>query len=122
MGQVVIENPVINSPFEEPARHFLFTSEGISNQVQRGRRGSSYFVPIAQSRSRDGQETINDWTADRIEPNPVVDRIRLSVARMPAVNGAGEYGRWAFSEVSDPWDVQNTIRSSIDLARAARTN
>jgi hypothetical protein len=24
MQQVVIENPVINSPFEEPARHFRF--------------------------------------------------------------------------------------------------
>lgn len=29
MGQqVVIENPVINSPFAEPARHFRFDDEG----------------------------------------------------------------------------------------------
>lgn len=25
MTQVVIDNPVINSPFEEPQRHFRFT-------------------------------------------------------------------------------------------------
>ncbi len=29
MKQVVIENPTINSPFEEPKRHFRFTEEGI---------------------------------------------------------------------------------------------
>jgi len=31
--QVVIENPVINSPFREPDRHFRFTDEGITNEV-----------------------------------------------------------------------------------------
>lgn len=30
MSQVVIENPVINSPFYEPTRHFRFTDEGIT--------------------------------------------------------------------------------------------
>ena len=28
MSQVVIENPILNSPFNEPARHFKFTDEG----------------------------------------------------------------------------------------------
>jgi hypothetical protein len=31
--QVVIANPVINSPFEEPKRHFRFNDEGITNQI-----------------------------------------------------------------------------------------
>jgi hypothetical protein len=30
VSQVVIENPVINSPFTEPDKHFRFTDEGIS--------------------------------------------------------------------------------------------
>ena len=33
MKQVVIENPVINSPFCEPTQHFRFTDEGITNEV-----------------------------------------------------------------------------------------
>jgi len=33
MRHVVIENPVINSPFTEPARHFRFTDEGITNET-----------------------------------------------------------------------------------------
>lgn len=28
-----IENPIINSPFEEPKRHFVFTDEGISDTI-----------------------------------------------------------------------------------------
>ena len=30
MSQVVIENPIINSPFDEPTRHFRFSDEGIA--------------------------------------------------------------------------------------------
>jgi type III restriction enzyme len=29
---------------------------------------------------------------------------------VPAVNNHGGFGRWAFLEVTDPWNVQNTIR------------
>jgi type III restriction enzyme len=32
MNQTVIENPIINSPFEEPSRHFKFDDEGITLQ------------------------------------------------------------------------------------------
>ena len=32
---------------------------------------------------------------------------------MPAVNNHGGFGRWAFVEVTDPWDAQHTIRAAI---------
>ncbi len=45
MKQVVIENPVINSPYDEPKRHFKFTEEGITDEIIEGiRRPSSYFA------------------------------------------------------------------------------
>ena len=31
---------------------------------------------------------------------------------VPAVNNHGGFGRWAFVEVTDPWDAQRTIRSA----------
>jgi hypothetical protein len=76
--QVVIENPVINSPFDEPNRHFRFTDEGITND---GRRSSSYFVPIARPRKK-GQKQLEfdtEWTQDRIEENKLVNQIRARV-------------------------------------------
>jgi len=38
MPQVVIENPVINSPFAEPQRHFRFDEDGITEEIAQGRR------------------------------------------------------------------------------------
>jgi type III restriction enzyme len=46
MADVVIENAILYSPFEEPRRHFKFSDEGITNEVVEARRVSSYFVPI----------------------------------------------------------------------------
>ncbi len=30
---VVIENPVLNSPYEEPQRHFRFAEDGITDEI-----------------------------------------------------------------------------------------
>ena len=52
MRDVLIENPILNSPFEEPKRHFKFTDDGITNEVVEARRLSGYFVPIPQPERR----------------------------------------------------------------------
>lgn len=84
MRQVVIENPIINSPFTEPTRHFRFTDEGITNDIIDGRRVSSYFVPIARPKKKkgDARQRLFDteWTKDRIEENKDVNNIRARVA------------------------------------------
>ncbi|MEJ2703659.1 MAG: hypothetical protein P8Z79_14570 [Sedimentisphaerales bacterium] len=38
VNQVVVENPVINSPFGEPRRHLCFADEGMTNEVIDGGR------------------------------------------------------------------------------------
>src|SRR6266498_6108854 len=79
--QVVIENPIINSPFDEPTRHFKFTDEGITNEQVDGRRTSSYFVPIAKPKKKGSKQLQFDteWTQDRIEENKLVNDIRHRV-------------------------------------------
>ncbi|MDO8795614.1 MAG: DEAD/DEAH box helicase family protein [Vicinamibacterales bacterium] len=75
-----IEDPILNSPFLEPARHFKFDDEGITNEILTGRRPSSHFVPIPRAKKKGKQlQFETEWTKDRIEPNPVVDRIRQRV-------------------------------------------
>ena len=32
---------------------------------------------------------------------------------VPAVNNHGGFGRWAFLEITDPWDAENTIRAFL---------
>ena len=35
---------------------------------------------------------------------------------VPAVNNDGRFGRWAFVEVTDPWDAKGVIRAALDDA------
>ncbi|HEV2349616.1 MAG TPA: hypothetical protein VG028_07210 [Terriglobia bacterium] len=79
MRQVVIENPVINSPFGQPKRHFKFTDEGITNEMVEARKDKAAKVSTARE------------------------------LRIEAVNNHGGLGRWQFIEISDPWDAENTI-------------
>jgi type III restriction enzyme len=44
---------------------------------------------------------------------------KVSTARtlwIPAINNHGGFGRWAFVEVTDPWDAQRTIRATVTAA------
>jgi len=78
---VVIENPIINSPFDEPQRHFLFTDSGITNQIVPGRRVSTYYVPVPKPRSRKAQpKDMFGWTEDRAVENKFIEQVRARVA------------------------------------------
>jgi len=79
MKQVVIENPIINSPFIGPARHFRFTDEGISDEIVDVRRISSYFIPIAPPKKKGRQLTFEtEWLAERMKPNDELPNEKLS--------------------------------------------
>lgn len=82
MAADVIENPIINSPFAEPRRHFKFSDEGITKQIIEERRISTYFVPIPQPRKKGKQLSFEtEWTENRLEENKLVNRIRQSVGK-----------------------------------------
>ena len=78
--QIVIDNPILNSPFDEPTRHFRFDDQGITDEVVERRRISSYFTPIAQPKKKGRQlQFETEWTQDRLEENRVVNLIRQRV-------------------------------------------
>jgi len=54
------------------------------------------------------------------EPKPE-KAAKVETARslwVPAVNNDGRFGRWAFLEISDPWDAMNTIRAFLEAEGA----
>jgi type III restriction enzyme len=83
MPPVVIENPIINSPFDEPSRHFRFGDEGITNEIVPERRSSSYFIPIPAAKKKGKGQMVLDteWTQERIEENTFINSVRTRVAR-----------------------------------------
>lgn len=86
--QTVIENPILNGPLAEPARHFAFDEDGITDRLVDERRPSSYFVPIPKAKKNGGQLQFDtEWTEDRIESNEFINRVRARIAQWRA-------GRW----------------------------
>ncbi|MBI2061021.1 MAG: DEAD/DEAH box helicase family protein [Nitrospirae bacterium] len=107
--QVVIDNPILNSPYEEPCRHFRFTDEGISSEIVESRRVSSYFVPIPRPKKRGKQLSFEtEWTQDRIEENRFINRVR---ERVRIWRGGGHMGVTRTStELLQYWRRQERIR------------
>lgn len=82
MKQVIIENPVINSPYKEPSRHFRFSEEGITDEIMEGRRPSFYFMPVPKpKKKRKGVSPDTEWTEDRVKENEFVNQVRDRVSR-----------------------------------------
>lgn len=50
-----IENPVLNSPFQEPRRHFHLDDQGITSDIVQGLRPGSYSAPLPKAQRRGGQ-------------------------------------------------------------------
>lgn len=78
MADRLIDNPIINSPYRMPDKHFRFDNDGITNEVVPARRPSSYFVPVPAPRKRGQQMQLDlpELTADQIRRNDFVNEIR----------------------------------------------
>ena len=81
MSKVTIENPVINSPFEEPQRHFKFNARGITEEIADGRRRSEYFMPFPKPKKRSGQEQMQFELPeqDLRQANAFINSVRTQV-------------------------------------------
>jgi type III restriction enzyme len=81
----VIDNPVINSPFEPPSRHFEIGPKGPTGEMKIGRRPSESFVPIPGTRKGGGRDHLQqalefEDTAERRERNKLINNLRRDVA------------------------------------------
>ena len=85
MAKVTIDNPVINSPFEEPKRHFKFNARGITEEIAEGRRRSEYFMPFPKPKKQSGaaqaaQMQFELPSRDLREANTFINSVRTQVA------------------------------------------
>jgi type III restriction enzyme len=76
-----IENPVINSPFVEPTRHFKVVDGQVAGDIEEGRRPSEFFVPVAKPRKSSPQMALQFGAGVRQQPNEIVNEIRFQVGK-----------------------------------------
>jgi type III restriction enzyme len=79
MSDRVIDNPILNSPYRTPERHFAFDRDGITDRVVEGRRPSSFFIPVPRPRKRARQPELPVFTQDDITLNRQVNEVRAAV-------------------------------------------
>ena len=124
MAQVVIINPILNSPFLEPSRHFRFDDDGITNEIVSGRRVSSYFVPIPAAKKKAGKAQLSfdtEWTKDRIEENKHVNRIRgrVNIWRQGGYAGVTATTKRLLSYWTDPEREKKLFFCQIEALETA---
>jgi len=74
------------------------------------------YIPDFLVRIRDGADEPLNLIVEVTGEKRKDKAAKVSTARnlwVPAVNNHGSFGRWAFLEISDPWDAKNTVRAFI---------
>ncbi len=96
-----LANPILNSPYDPPAEHFVLGAHGPTGEIQVGRRPSESFIPVPVGRQRRGgrdaapepaaeQEALDfDVTGERREVNSLINDIRARVDRWRAYGYPG---------------------------------
>lgn len=79
----IIDNPILNSPFSAPARHWVLDENGIPTGVSaEGRRRSEFIVPVPPPRHNvktQGELDLDHEYGER-KPNDYVNEVRTKVA------------------------------------------
>lgn len=85
-----IEDPVLNGPYDAPARHFVIGPTGPTGEIRDGRRPSESFIPVAPVRKRgrprrsETETSVDQLSLALVEEtrqdNPLINELRRDVA------------------------------------------
>lgn len=78
------ENPILNSPHKEPARHFASDDRGLTDQVVESRRPSAFYIPVPKAKTSKKREEQNlaegAYGAELQRENEFVNKIRARIS------------------------------------------
>ena len=83
-----LSNPILNSPYEAPGRHFALGPNGPTGEILPGRRPSESFIPVPVSKKKRGPKgapveqaslDLFDTTGERREVNSLINDMRQRV-------------------------------------------
>ena len=119
-----IDNPILNSPYEQPDRYYEIGPQGPTGEIREGRRPSESFIPIAISRKgQPRQEALDfDVTGERREKNTLINDIRRDVAkwrRGAQYPGVTPITRNLLQHWADPQRENRVIFAQRDAAETA---
>lgn len=76
-------NPILNSPFSEPKRHFESDEKGLTEEILENRRPSTFNIPIPRAKERSKQMELNlaegAYGNELQKENEFVNKLRLKI-------------------------------------------
>lgn len=123
-----LSDPVVNSPYEEPARHFVLDEQGRpTGEIAETRRASEFFIPVPKPRKgKKGKPdaptldfgALND---ERVEKNDKIDQLRdaLRTWRLQGYPGATAISRKLLLYWSDPDREDRILFAQREAAETA---
>ncbi len=91
MSDQFFEKPILNSPYECPERHWELDPSGQPTQhIIESRRSAEFITPIPKPKKRKSKDV------------------------QPGVNNLANYGRWAFVEFTDVYEMQNDFAEKVE--------
>ncbi|MEX2626704.1 MAG: DEAD/DEAH box helicase family protein, partial [Ilumatobacteraceae bacterium] len=110
MAGDVIDNPILNGPYDPPDRHFELGQSGPTGEVSDGRRPSESFVPVPQPRKGRSQQQLDLTAGERRERNDLINEIRHQVGtwRQRGYPGVTPISRKLLQHWADP-DRENRV-------------
>ena len=123
-----IANPILNSPYDPPERHFEVGPHGPTGEIKVGRRSSESFIPIAAARKGKKvagggtQQTIDfDLTGERREKNSLINELRRDVDlwRQRSYHGTTPTTRKLLEHWADPSREDRVLFCQREAAETA---
>lgn len=120
-----LSHPILNGPYDPPARHFALGPDGPTGEIRPGRRPSESFIPIPQERKRStsGAQQVFDFdlTGERREANDTINGLRRDVElwRARRYNGATPITRKLLEHWADPCRDNRVLFCQREAAETA---
>ena len=78
-----MNNPILNSPYSEPLRHFNSDERGITDEILEFRRPSSYYIPVPKAKTAQQQLDLNisegAYGSELQKENEFINKVRAYV-------------------------------------------
>ncbi len=76
-------NPILNSPYLEPSRHFKAGERGLTDEVLEFRRPSNFYIPVPRAKTKQGQLDLNiadgAYGSELQKENVFINKVRAKI-------------------------------------------
>src|SRR3989338_7798152 len=83
MPDALTQNPILNSPYSEPCKHFDSNERGLTDEVLDSRRPSRFYIPVPRAKTKQKQLDLNladgAFGVELQKENDFINKIRAKI-------------------------------------------